>query len=81
MKKHPFEWLTIKAQKRAFVVLLLITLAVMGGLQFLDAPLKTDAAPAGIVSFEFAGSLSSCQTYTRIMGTSRNRLCRIEPGS
>ena len=61
MKKHPFEWLTIKAQKRAFVVLLLITLAVMGGLQFLDAPLKTKAAPAGIVSFEFAGSMSAAK--------------------
>lgn len=54
--RHPFEWLSLKAQKQVFVVLLMITLAVMGALRFLDGPLKTEAAPAGIVSFELAGS-------------------------
>jgi hypothetical protein len=58
---HPFEWLSIQHQKQAFVFLLILTLAVMGGLQVFDAQLKTDAAPAGIVSFEFAGSLAAAQ--------------------
>ena len=58
---HPFEWLSIKAQKRAFVVLLMITLAVMGGLRFFDGYLKTEAAPSGIVSFEFAGNLTNAR--------------------
>lgn len=56
---HPFEWLSIKTQKRVFVVLLMVTLVVMGGLRVLDGPLKTEAAPRGIVSFEFAGNLTS----------------------
>jgi len=53
---HPFEYLSVTAQKRVFVVLLMLTLLVMGGLRYLDGPLKTEAAPAGIVSFEFAGN-------------------------
>ena len=58
---HPFEWLSIKAQKRAFVVLLIITLAVIGGLRVFDGHLKTEAAPSGIVSFEFAGNLTNAR--------------------
>jgi len=57
MQKHPFEWLSTKAQTRAFGILLILTLVVMGALQVLDGHLKTGAAPAGIVSFEFAGNL------------------------
>ncbi len=58
---HPFEWLSVTAQKRVFVVLLMITLVVMGGLQVFDDALKTEAAPRGIVSFEFAESLTSAR--------------------
>jgi len=61
MQKHPFEWLSIKTQNRAFVVLLMITLIVMGGLQVLDGHLKTEIAPAGIVSFEFAGNVTNAK--------------------
>lgn len=39
----------------------MITLAVMGGLRFFDGTLKTEASPGGIVSFEFAGSLTSAR--------------------
>ncbi len=55
---HPFEYLSDTAQKRLFAVLLMLTLAVMGGLQVFDVPLKTEAAPRGILSFEFAGNLT-----------------------
>ena len=61
MQKHPFEWLSIKTQNRAFVVLLMITFIVMGGLQVLDGHLKTEIAPAGIVSFEFAGNITNAK--------------------
>jgi hypothetical protein len=37
----------------------MVTLAVMGGLRILDGTLKTEAAPRGIISFEFAGSLTT----------------------
>ena len=61
MQKHPFEWLSTKAQTWAFVVLLMLTLVVMGALQVLDGHLKTEAAPAGIVSFEFAGNVTNAK--------------------
>ena len=59
--RHPFEWLSFKDQKRVFVVLLVLTLAVMGVLRFFDGYLKSEAAPGGIVSLEFAGSLTSAR--------------------
>ena len=54
--QHPFVWLSPAAQKRAFLVLLLLALAVMAWMNVFDAHLKTAADPAGIVSFELAGS-------------------------
>jgi len=59
MPAHPFKWLPSQRHKMAFVVLLITTGIAMAGLQVLDGYLKTDAAPRGIVSFEFAGSLSN----------------------
>ncbi len=59
--QHPFGWISVKAQQWAFVILLLLTLILMLSLQVLDAPLKTEAAPLGIISFELAGELSLAQ--------------------
>ncbi len=56
--EHPFQWLSTSAQKPAFVALLVLTLVLMVSLQLLGAPLQTNAAPSGIVSFEFAGDLN-----------------------
>ncbi len=53
---HPFGWLTITGRKRTLILLVILTVGIIIGLQILGAPLKTDAAPAGIVSFEFAGT-------------------------
>ena len=66
--RHPFEWLSHSGQKRAFVPLLVITLVVMASLQALGSPLKTDVAPAGIVSFEFAGELSEARSMVESWG-------------
>ncbi len=54
MLSHPFTWLTTSTQKKAFVVLTLCAMALMLALMILGAPLKTEQAPLGIVSFEFA---------------------------
>ncbi len=54
---HPFQWLSTSRQKGAFVLSVAITLAVMAGLMVLDRPLKTEAAPHGMVSFELVGDL------------------------
>ncbi len=61
MMPHPFDWLSIAAQKRAFVTSFIIMLVVGTVLLRLDQPLRTDAAPNGIVSFELAGDLASAR--------------------
>jgi hypothetical protein len=55
--RHPFEWLSSTAQKRALWLLQPITWGVMYSLQHIGESLITPAAPNGIVSFELAGSM------------------------
>lgn len=57
----PFQWISDSALKQALVVSVLVTLALMVTLNALGTPLRTEAAPAGIVSFEFAGSLTEAR--------------------
>lgn len=59
--QNPFEWLPSAARTRVFVILTVLALVVMAGLQVLGGPLKTEASPLGIVSFEFAGDLTTAQ--------------------
>ena len=65
---HPFQWVPETAQKRVFVVLFVFTLAVMAAMQVLGGPLKTQAAPAGIVSFELAGGLEKARAMVASWG-------------
>jgi hypothetical protein len=65
---HPYQWLAEKMQTRAFIVMLPVTLLAMAAEQVTDAPLKTDAAPAGIISFELAGKLSLAQAMVQSWG-------------
>lgn len=67
--RHPFEWLSLPAQKRAWIGLLILTLAVMGGLRRLDRPLRTEAASGGIISFEFAGTLEQARAMLASWGS------------
>jgi hypothetical protein len=53
---HPFEWLPEASRRRVFVISVLLAIFVMVILQVLGRPLNTEAAPAGIVSFELAGN-------------------------
>ncbi len=66
--RHPFEWITISAQTPTFIVLLIITLVLMLSLNLLGVPLKTEFAPAGIISYEFAGELSTAQRIVESWG-------------
>ena len=66
--RHPFEWLSESGQKRAFVAWTVLTLVVMASLQVLGGPLKTEAAPMGIVSFELAGEISRAQSMIESWG-------------
>lgn len=67
--KSPFDWIPVAKQKNVFVYLLALTLVVMVSLQALDNPLKTDAAPQGIVSYEFAGDFPTARTILDSWGT------------
>jgi hypothetical protein len=55
---HPFEEMPRSTLPIVFVALALITLAVG---RAIAAPLRTEAAPLGIVSLEFAGSANKAQ--------------------
>lgn len=66
--RHPFEWLSDSAQQRAFVPLLVLTLVVMMGLHGLGEPLKTEVAPRGILSLQFAGELAVAQRMVESWG-------------
>jgi hypothetical protein len=59
--KHPFTWLPESAQKPAFWSLFVFTIIIIVVMLVLGDPLNTDAAPCGIVSFEFAGDLAIAQ--------------------
>lgn len=50
----PFEWLAAPHRARALVLIALLTSVLSLWLAALGAPLSTDAAPDGIVSFELA---------------------------
>jgi hypothetical protein len=65
---HPYQWLSDKLQNRAFIVMLPLTLLAMFIEQVTGGPLKTDAAPSGIVSFELAGKLSLAQEIVKSWG-------------
>lgn len=53
---HPFLWISESSRTRVFRVFFALAAALMIILQLLGAPLKTAGAPAGIVSYELAGS-------------------------
>ncbi len=65
---HPYQWLSATMQNRAFIVLLPLTLLAMYIEQVTGVPLKTDAAPSGIISFEFAGTLATAQEMVKSWG-------------
>lgn len=54
--RHPLEFVPQEARKRLFLTFLVLTLSLFAIFRVLDAPLQTDYAPSGIVSFELAGS-------------------------
>jgi hypothetical protein len=60
--QHPFETFSPAGLKVAFWASFAVTLSLILLLNLLGAPLITQAAPAGIVSLEFAGNSTRAQT-------------------
>lgn len=54
--QHPLELVPAGYRKTFFFTLLALTLILFAVFRVLDQPLRTDAAPNGIVSFELAGT-------------------------
>lgn len=54
--KHPLEFVPQESRRRFFLTLLFLTLILFAVFRVLDQPLRTPAAPNGIVSFELAGT-------------------------
>ncbi|NOZ48825.1 MAG: hypothetical protein GXP37_02100 [Chloroflexi bacterium] len=52
-------------QRQLFVISLIATAGLMVVLQGIDVPLRTSAAPQGIVSFELAGSVATAQAIVQ----------------
>lgn len=67
MHQHPLERLSASpAQRRAlFRTTLSATLLVMAALGWVDAQLRGDASPHGIISFEFSWSLEGARRIMR----------------
>lgn len=62
--RHPLENIYNPFRKRLFVTFLFMTLLLLAVFRVLDQPLRTDAAPNGIVSFELAGDSLTARAIT-----------------
>jgi hypothetical protein len=61
MMVHPFGWVKEDSRSRVFWVFFALAILLMAALQLLGGPLKTEAAPAGIVSYELAGGIANTE--------------------
>jgi hypothetical protein len=62
--KHPLEFVPHASRKRLCFTFLTLTLILFAIFRVLDQPLRTDAAPNGIISFELAGNPQTAQEIT-----------------
>ena len=62
--QHPLEIVPSPHRKRFFFTFLFLTLALFTVFRVLDQPLRTSAAPNGIVSFELAGTVQQADAIT-----------------
>jgi hypothetical protein len=69
MMKDPFRWLPVHHQGRAFALLALLAVALMATLNVLGVPLRSGVAPAGIISYEFAGDTQTARQILQAWGS------------
>jgi hypothetical protein len=62
--QHPLEFIPAEYRKRIFFTLFTLTFSLFAVFRVLDQPLRTPAAPNGIVSFEFAGNVQNAHAIT-----------------
>jgi hypothetical protein len=66
--RSPFRWIQPSKMGRMFAFIFVFTIVVIISLQMLGAPLRTEAAPGGIVSYEFSGDLPTAQAILASWG-------------
>ncbi len=59
--QHPLSFIPTALRKPLFYSFFALTILIFGVFRLLDQPLRTDAAPSGIVSFELAGQIEPAQ--------------------
>jgi hypothetical protein len=59
---HPLEWIPSASRRLTLFAFLFLTFGLFAIFRVLDQPLRTPAAPNGIVSFELAGSPAVAQS-------------------
>jgi hypothetical protein len=62
--KHPLEFIPVPLRKPFFLTFLFLTILLFAIFWVLDQPLRTKAAPNGIVSFELAGTPLAAREIT-----------------
>ncbi len=62
--KHPLEFIPLPLRKPFFLAFLILTILLFAIFWVLDQPLRTNAAPNGIVSFELAGTPLAAREIT-----------------
>lgn len=60
--KHPLETIPKNRRPAIFISLFVVTIVVMLVLNLTGDVLRTDEAPAGIISYEFAGTVGKAQS-------------------
>ena len=68
--RHPFEFISAQWRRQLFWMSLVASLALMVLLNLVGAPLITAPAPQGIISYEFAGSLTQARAILDSWGPS-----------
>jgi hypothetical protein len=66
---HPFEYLQPERRRGIFLILLAGTVLLMLMMNWIGVPLNTEAAPYGIVSFEFARTEEKAQDILASWGS------------
>lgn len=60
--KHPLEFVPLELRKPFFSFFLVLTILIFALFNLLDQPMRTNAAPNGIVSFELAFTQDAAQS-------------------
>lgn len=77
---YHYCWLSPEAQKRLWFGSLIISTVSLTAIKVLDESLVNDAAPSGIISFEFARSITRAQKILSSWDTAEKIRCALSLG-